>query len=172
MESWDVYDRDRNKTGKKVKAKSKLLEGQYRLVCHLCIFNSKNELLIQKRHRNKTLYPSMWDLSVSGSVQAGENSRIAISRELSEELGIELSLKDTRSSLTFNFDKGFDDFYLLNYDLELKDLKLQKDEVMNVGWASKEEILKMIDENSFLPYHQSVINLLFFMKDDMRIHTD
>lgn len=171
MEYWDIYDQDRNKTGKQIKAGSVLIKNEYRLVAHLCIFNEKDELLIQKRHKNKSIYPGKWDFSVSGNVQAHETSRDAMIRELQEELGIRLPIESLRSSLSFNFDQGFDDFYLFIHELDIKNLTLQKEELTQVMWANKKEILDMLEQDLFLPYHSSVIELLFFMKDEMKIHT-
>ena len=55
--------------------------------------------------------------------------------------------------------------------MDINQLTLQEDEVTDVRWASEKEILEMLEEDLFLPYHSSVIELLFFMKDDMKIHT-
>lgn len=171
MEKWDVYDKDRNKIKLTVSSKKNLNKDQYRLVAHLCIFNSKNQLLIQKRSPNKTLYPNLWDLTVSGSVLANETSREAMERELFEELGITLSLKEVRVSMAFNFDEGFDDIFITNADIDLSSIKMEAEEVIDVSWASQNEIFDMIKIGTFIPYHKSVIELLFFNKDKMRIHT-
>lgn len=61
--------------------------------------------------------------------------------------------------------------YLIKKDIEISDLYLQYEEVKAVKLASKEEILKMIDEETFIPYHKSLIELLFFMKDTKGTHT-
>lgn len=44
-------------------------------------------------------------------------------------------------------------------------LTLQYEEVEQVKWADIAEIKSMIKEGSFIPYHESLIDLLFFMKD-------
>lgn len=92
-------------------------------------------------------------------------------REVYEEIGYKLSLDGIRPALTINFEDGFDDMYLIKKDIEISDLYLQYEEVKAVKWASKEEILKMIDEETFIPYHKSLIELLFFMKDTKGTHT-
>lgn len=171
MEKWDIYDKDRNKINMVVNSDETLKDNQYRLVVHVCIFNSDNEMLIQRRHPSKSLYPDLWDVTVSGSVKTNEDTRKAGEREVLEELGCRIDLSDTRTSITFNFDQGFDDFYLIKKDLNLADLTLKTNEVTEVKWAKKYEIIKLIEEDLFVPYHKSVIELLFFNKDDMKIHT-
>ena len=65
MELWDVYDIDRQKTGKlaqRVNGKS-MPEGEYHLVVHICLFNAKGQLLIQQRQLDKIGYPGLWDVT-------------------------------------------------------------------------------------------------------------
>jgi uncharacterized protein Yka (UPF0111/DUF47 family) len=49
-------------------------------------------------------------------------------------------------------------------DLNLDDLILQYEEVEKTAWASKEKILSMMEKGSFIPYHRSLISLLFEMQ--------
>lgn len=171
MEYWDIYDRDRNRTGKKVLRGNKsygnnnLTNNQYHLVVHICIFNSKNQMLIQKRQSSKKTLPNLWDVSAAGSALFGETSLEAAQREVLEELGYNVDLSLRREHLSINFDRGFDDFYLINEDIDLDRLTLQKEEVQAVKWAKEEEILKLIDKGEFVPYYKDLIKLLFSMKD-------
>lgn len=57
-------------------------------VVHLHVFNSKGELLLQKRSANKDIQPNKWDTSVGGHVDYGEEIETALLRESAEELGI------------------------------------------------------------------------------------
>lgn len=152
LELWDIYTKERIKTGKLHKRGEKLSEGEYHLVVHVCIFNSKNELLIQQRQPFKSGWPNMWDLTVGGSAIAGDSSSQAAERELMEELGLSLDFSNTLPQFTITFQNGFDDYYLINYDVELSEVILQKEEVQAVKWVSKEEVLKMQQEGTFIPY--------------------
>ncbi|MBP7984787.1 MAG: NUDIX domain-containing protein [Bacteroidaceae bacterium] len=57
-------------------------------VVHLHVFNSKGELYLQKRPDWKDIQPGMWDTSVGGHIDLGENVEAALKRESREELGI------------------------------------------------------------------------------------
>lgn len=57
-------------------------------VVHLHVFNSKGELYLQKRPDWKDIQPGMWDTSVGGHIDLGENVDAALKRESREELGI------------------------------------------------------------------------------------
>jgi len=56
---------------------------------HVLVFNSKKELILQKRSSKKELYPNFWDTSVGGHLIPGENYYDAAIRECKEELGFE-----------------------------------------------------------------------------------
>lgn len=171
MEIWDLYDEDRVKTGETMVRGEAIPKGFYHLVVHVCIFNSRGEMLIQQRQPFKSGWSNRWDVTVGGSAVLGDTSRVAAEREVAEEIGYQLSLQGIRPALTINFDDGFDDFYLVQQDLDITKLKLQYEEVQAVKWASMDDILTMIDDEIFIPYHKSLIELLFFMRDKMGTHT-
>lgn len=171
MEIWDIYDKDRIKTGETMVRGSKFKEDTYHMVVHVCIFNLEGKMLIQQRQPFKDGWPNMWDITVGGSAISGDTSQLAAEREVYEEIGYKLSLDGVRPALTINFDKGFDDIYLIKQDIDVSKLNLQYEEVQSVKWASMEEILSMIDEETFIPYHKSLIELLFFMRNRNGTHT-
>ena len=161
MELLDVYDINRKKTNRTWVRGEEIQPGDFHLVVHVCIFNSNGEMLIQQRQPFKKGWSNLWDLTVGGSATAGDTSQTAAQRELYEEIGLELDFQQMRPHLTINFEKGFDDFYLIEKNVELYTLTLQEEEVQNVKWASKEEILMMIKNGEFIPYYESFIHLLF-----------
>lgn len=171
MELFDLYDLNKNKVGKIIARGEDVPSGLYRLVVHSCIFNSENKMLIQQRSSNKS-YPNRWDISAGGCVQKGETSQQAMQREIKEELGINIDLKDHAPNICFTFSEGFDDFYLIEQDLDVANLSLQKEEVQNARWASKEEIKDMINNGTFIKYHLSMIDFLFEIRGNLDIYKE
>lgn len=165
MELLDLYTKDREKTGKTIERGEPIPEKLYRLAVHICIFNRINQMLIQQRQPFKHGWSGMWDVSVGGSAVAGESSQQAAQREVCEEIGLELDLSDTRPILTVHFDDGFDDIYTVEREIDTQKLVLQPEEVKTVKWADKQEILQMIDDGTFIPFHKGLIELLFFMRN-------
>ena len=55
---------------------------------HVIVFNSNNEILLQKRAASKDIQPGKWDTAVGGHLDIGENYEQAARREMNEELGI------------------------------------------------------------------------------------
>lgn len=172
MEKWDLYTRYREKTGRTIVRGEQIPEGMFRLVVHVCIFNSRGEMLIQQRQVDKSGWPGLWDLTVGGHVVAGETSSMAAERETQEELGLAISMEGKRPVLTPTFPNGFDDMYTLEMEVDLSSLVLQEEEVKDARWASIEDILEMIDRGIFIPYHKSLIELLFFLRNHSEVHTD
>lgn len=162
MELFDLYDNMRRPLGRTMVRVTAAPAGCYRLVVHISIFNSRGELLIQQRQSFKDDWQNMWDLSVGGSVTTGETSQTGAERELLEELGVSAELQDKAPDITITFNGGFDDHYILHRDLEISELRLQYEEVQAAKWATLDEILSMIDNGTFIPYHKALIELLFF----------
>lgn len=172
MEIWDTYDKHRNLTGKQMERGAVFEKDNYHLVIHVCLFNQQGEMLIQQRRADKEGWPSMWDITVGGSAIAGETSQQAAEREVGEEISYSINLENHRPSLTINFENGFDDYYLLEVDVDITRLSFPTEEVAQVKWASQAEILEMISKGSFLPYRESLIALLFDMKSSRGAHDE
>lgn len=163
METWDLYDLDRQKTGETAVRGEKLPAGRYHLVVHVVIINALGEMLIQQRQPFKAGYPNLWDVSVGGSAVQGDSSVQAAEREVREELGLNICLTGRQPHMTIAFEDGYDDWYILRADPSLDELVLQPEEVQAAKWATEDEILAMIDDKTFIPYRRALIPLLFDM---------
>ena len=171
MELFDLYTEERERTGRTMVRGESTPKGFYRLVVHICIFDSLGRMLIQQRQPFKRGWSNLWDVSVGGCAVAGDSSRVAAVRELREELGLSVDLTGVRPALTLSFRTGFDDYYLITRDLEISELTLQYEEVQGVRWADLPEILQMIDGGTFIPYEKSLIELLFYLRNRQDAHT-
>ncbi len=172
MEYIDLYNEDRIPLNKKVIRYTPLEKGEYRLVVHLVIFNSKGEILIQKRSPNKFHWPNLWDITVGGQVSSGENTKQAIQRELFEELSINKDFSNIRPIFTFNFNQGFDDIFLYQEDYDLSQLVLQQEEVVEVKYASVDEIMTLINNKEFVQYTKEYLELLKSTLSDKSIYDE
>ena len=164
MELWDIYNAEREKTGATMVRGDKIQPGDHHIVVHVCVFNSKGQMLIQQRQPFKECWSGRWDISAGGSAVAGDTSCVAIHREMLEEIGIDYDFTNIRPRFTVNFHGGFDDVYIIDLDVDISTLKLQYEEVNQVKWADKDEIFRMIDSEEFVPYRKSLISLIFDMR--------
>ncbi len=154
MELWDIYDKNRNKTGKVIDRNSneRLKEGEYHLVTEAIIMNNKGQLLLNKRAKFKQKYPLMWEFCGGSSIQ-GENSLKAILREAKEELGLYLNEKEAIFYKTIRDEKAkdFKDIWLFVKDIEIKDLKFIDGEVIDSKWVTIEEFKKLLYKKEIIP---------------------
>ena len=162
MELWDVYDINRNKTGKVIDRHSndRLSAGEYHLVTEAIIINSRNEILLTKRASTKQKYPLMWECTC-GSCIKGENTLQAILRELKEELGLNFKKNEANFYKTLRDDnaKDFKDIYIFKKDIEYKDISFTDKEVIDCRWVTIEEFEKMKSENI-------IVSTIDFNKED------
>ncbi len=166
MELWDIYDENRNRTGKVITRGKHWGNEKYHLIIHIAIFDDHGRMLIQKRAKEKSAWADLWDISCGGSAIAGEDSRAAAEREVMEELGLKIDLSAVRPHFTMNYERGFDDFYTLIRNVDLDKLSLQTEEVAEVRWATLDEVRRMFEEGSFVPYFWPVIELLWQVCDN------
>ena len=170
MEKFDLYNDDRILIGKTLERGEKCSKDENRMVVHICIFNSKGEMLIQQRQPFKKVWSNLWDITVGGCSISGETSKQAAHRELKEELGLDYDFSDNRPYFTINFENGFDDFYIIKMDVDISSLTLQQEEVKAIKWATKEEIIELRKNNQFVPYYESFLIALFDLKDKIGLY--
>ena len=83
-------------------------------------------------------------------VDKDETSLEGAIRELKEELGIEVSESDFDFIISFKREHVFVDVWLIELDIELEELHLQKEEVSEARWVSIAELKKMVEDGSFV----------------------
>ncbi|MGJ8643848.1 MAG: 16S rRNA (adenine(1518)-N(6)/adenine(1519)-N(6))-dimethyltransferase RsmA [Luteolibacter sp.] len=87
-ELFDVVDDDDVATGTATR-KEVHEKGLIHRAVHVFVLNKKGDLFLQKRSMLKDMNPGVWDSSVSGHLDAGEEYLSAALREVKEEVGIE-----------------------------------------------------------------------------------
>lgn len=152
-ELWDIYDKNKKKTGKTIERGGRVLEkGEYHIVVTALILNSKQEILISKRAAHKT-HGLMCECN-GGSILAGETSLEGIIREIKEELGISFSKKEAIFLKEIRRDKipsDFKDIWLFKKDVKDEEIKLPDGEAIDYKWVSIDEFMKMVNEKQMVP---------------------
>ena len=94
MEYWDIYDKNKQRTGRTMKRNDWCLaDDEYHLTVLGVIVRPDGKFLITKRVMTKSWAPGWWEVS-GGGVRAGESSRDAVIREVKEETGLDVSNAD------------------------------------------------------------------------------
>lgn len=191
-EVWEIIDIiDKNhflNTGE-VKVISKMLKKKahetwdFHQAAHIWIYNSKWEVMIQKRAAVKDSHPWLWDISAAWHVWEWESMEIGALRELEEELGIKIDEKDVGKLLTKMFNhlsevqkemkwkpwhnNEMNAVYAFKSDIPLENLKLQEEEVEELKYITIEQFEKEINDpelrKKYVPeydYYKKVIDHL------------
>ena len=148
IEYRDLYDENKQVTGKTFIKGEQVPKGYYYLIVTIVIKNN-DKYLIQKRVERKG---GRWALT-GGHAKAGETSVEGIREEVKEELGIDITNDNPILFKTITHNDQFFDLYYLEEDININDIKIQKEEVADVCYATKDEIIKMHNENKFHEGH-------------------
>lgn len=170
----DVLDNKGNKTGI-IKKKSDIKrDGDYHRAIAVLVINNNNEILMQKRSSNKKVYPNLWSIFVKGHVQSGESSIDACIRELSEEVGINITGNELNYLYTIfeevikeNFiERIFYDTYILRKDFNLNDITIQKEELSEIKLVDSNKVISLIENNdkSLVPNLEDYKRIINYIK--------
>ena len=158
MERWDIYDKNKVRTGRTMERNHFNLEDdEYHLTVLGVIRRPDGRFLITKRVMTKAWAPGWWEVS-GGAAQAGEESEEAVRREVLEETG--LDVRNAEGGYLFTYkrenpgegDNYFVDVYRFVMDIDDKDLKLQTEETDGYMFATLEQIKAFAAEDKFLHY--------------------
>ena len=158
MEYWDIYDKNKQLTGRTMKRNDwTMKEGDYHLTVLGVIRRPDGRFLITRRIMTKEWAPGCWEVS-GGAVMAGESSAEAVRREVMEETGLDVA--GAEGGFCFDYhredpgggDHYFVDIYRFEMDFDEADLKLREEETDGYRLASAEEIAQLGAEGIFLHY--------------------
>lgn len=144
MEWNDIYDKDRNLTGRVHRRGSKWAPGEYGLVVCVWVHDGKGKLLMTRRAPQKS-FAHTWE-NPGGAAKAGETSLQAIKRELFEETGIRAEESDFEFLSTSRDNHFFYDHYCLKAEVPLEEIVLQPGETDAVKWVSFAQAHEMVDK--------------------------
>ncbi len=156
-----IVDKNDNVTGSKLREivdKEKL---RYR-VSGLWIKNSNGESLLARRAYTKIHYPGRWGPAVAGTVDEGESYENNLIKEAKEELGLhDIKLEKSSKTQTSGEYNHFTQWFISVIDKPTKDFKIQEEEVVEVKWFSKNELLEQLKNNpeEFIPKMKEYFNM-------------
>lgn len=144
MEFNDIYDEDRNLTGRVHRRGTRWKKGEYGLVVCVWVYDGKGRVLMTRRAPEKTV-PGTWENS-GGAAKAGETSLQAIVRELREETGIRAEPEEFELIGSGRDGNTHYDYYCLHRYVPLEDIVLQPGETDDAKWVTLPEVHRMIED--------------------------
>lgn len=142
MEYNDIYDENRQLTGKIHRRGTPWKKGEYGLVVCVWVYDGEGKLLLTRRAKGKS-FAGTWENS-GGAAKAGENSRQAIARELFEETGIQAEESEFELMCSDKDTHTWYDFYCLQRKVPLEQIKLLPGETDDVQWATFSQVHELI----------------------------
>ncbi len=142
MEYNDVYDKDRNPTGRVHRRDTPWGPDEFGIVPCIWVHNGRGELMMTRRAPGK-IFAGTWE-NTGGAAQVGEDSITAALRELREETGIHARQEDLEFLDTDRERSRFYDHYCLCWDHPIGDIVLQPGETDDAKWVTFGEVHEMI----------------------------
>lgn len=149
MEWNDIYDKERNLTGRTHLRGTRWKRGEYGLVACVWVYDGKGNILLTRRAPEKTGAGS-WENS-GGAVKAGETSLQGVVRELCEETGIRADPKDFELLGSERDRNTHFDHYCVRACVPLSEIRLLPGETDDVQWATFEKVRALIDSGDIHP---------------------
>ena len=143
----DVYDENKNMTGKIIKRNdiNLLNDDEYIITVHCFIINSLNQILLTQRSLSKNR-GGKWE-ETHGGLKSGESSIIGMQRELKEEIGVAVQTNELKLVKTLKKKNKFRDIYILKKDIPIDSIKYNDGEVMDCKYVTLEQFKIMIENN-------------------------
>lgn len=160
----DIFNESNEPTGVQKMKSEAHRDGLRHRAAHVWIYNSKGEILLQLRAKDKLFFPDLWDVSVAGHVAAGEEPIVSALRELEEEIGLKVKKEDLQFFKNMKVEEIYDKInnkefyyvYLLKFDGKIDQLKKQDKEVQEIEFIPIEQLEKELKNHykKFTPHGQ------------------
>ena len=157
-EIWDVYDKNRHKTGKTmVRDDWHMTPDEYHISVLGVIQDAHGRYLITQRKLDKPWGAGWWEFP-GGAVLSGETPDEAVVREVAEETGLDVS--GMKIARIFGYERTnavemnnyFMDLYGFQFDFCSEDVVVQEEEVEGFKLATADEIAELGAQGVFLHY--------------------
>ena len=158
MEQWDIYDENKQKTGRTMNRNDwHMKPDEFHLTVLGVLQRPDGKYLITRRNLDKEWAAGWWEVP-GGGVRAGESAEDAVKREILEETGVDVSNAD--GGYVFSYKRVnpeeknnyFVDIYRFTGDFSEADLHLQEAETDGYMLATAEEIEALGAQGKFLHY--------------------
>lgn len=137
VEYRDLYDNNRKAVGKKILSDSHVPKNLNYVTVVVFIYSKKTgKWLMQKRSKDKG---GKW-ATTSGHPVSGQTSIEGMVTEIKEELGLIVRKEELEIITTMKRKDKFVDIYYLEKDVNIEKLDIQKEELTEVNWMTKNDV--------------------------------
>ncbi len=157
QEDYDILDDNGQLTGRSMNGVLVHEKGLRHGSVHVWIIDQNQQILLQFRAANKKIFPSCWDTSVAGHLSSGDTAFTAATREISEEIGIKISVDDLVllgefpeefKMITGQVHREYNWVLGTRQNFYLSNLKIQKSELTDLKLVSSSELHEILNDES------------------------
>lgn len=154
----DIINKDGSSTGRSDLKSIIHKRGYYHNTAHIWFYTKDGYILLAQRAASKIIYPLLWDVSVAGHVDAGEDIIHAAIRETQEEIGYLITDHDLEKIgihpcfQTYDngiIDNEFHHIYIAELSEELEHLSPQKSEVEALKLVTFKVFEELLNQSEF-----------------------
>ena len=142
----------------------------------ILLFNSIGQILLQQRSKNKSIFPSYWDISVCEHILSGESQIKAAARGLWEELSVKTKIKLLRNNHIQVSQYGIEKQRFIECELVKLyggffdgEIKTNKEEITDIMFVSIPKLRKLIHQSKILFTPWGLDELLFLLRNHKQI---
>ena len=177
----DVLDQHGNKTGRSKPLTQVHRDGSWHESSHVWIYNSKGEILFQKRSKT-TYFSGLLDISIGGHITKGKKPKETAIREVEEEIGLKIEDKDLKKidrkkmslilpDLNF-YNNEFVTIYLLKFDGSISSFRFQDQEVKSVKFIPIDKLRSDLKDpklyKKFVPHGKYYFYIINKIKKELQ----
>ncbi len=160
-----LVDKNDNQIGLEDKVKAHLGQGILHRAFTILVFNNKGEVLIQKRAKNKMLWPLVWETTCSSHPLENETYERAGERRLKDELGFTCPLKLVDKFVYHSIYKDIgseNEFCVLLKGEYNGGVEVDPSEITEWKWISLSDLRKDIEESpdNYVPWLKISLSLI------------
>ena len=170
----DVLNENGESVNRVVTRKESHELGLWHRVVVIAIIDNNGHVLMQQRSKFIESYPGKWDVSVAGHVSAGQSSKEAAIREVSEELGITIKENELNYIFTDKYIKKLKENYIINHiydfyivkrnNINVEDIKMRDSEVEQIKLCNSKDICNLLSEEKVIKLDKVYEDLMKYLK--------
>lgn len=174
MEQIDIIDENGHPIGKIATRDEVHSKGLWHKIIVVAVIDEEGHILMQQRAKTVETNKLKWDITSAVHIQAGQTSKEAAIREISEEVGLKVKEEDLKYVLTYKnkkhlgkyLDNQFYDCYIVKQkNIDITKIKIQESEVEQIKICNLEEVEEMLKNNKVVPRNEFYAELLKYLKN-------
>lgn len=164
IEIWDAYNKDFEILGYNLIRGRSIPQGVFHIVSNIIIKHSDGDYLLMQRSNDKVNFPGKFEATASGCALKGESAIECAIRELKEETGISISSPQFIKRWINQENHGLYYMFFSEVKCNKDSIRLQQGETIGYKWVSIDQLLQIIESNTYIDLGKKYIKQFLIQK--------